>query len=131
MSTATITVRLPEWLDQELRETFEQNGDGPSEGLRRVVEEWWVSRNLPLIEYRPSWDGPRPSMRDGPELWSFIMVHKEIGDDFDRLSSYYGGLSEEGMKQALAYYELFPETIDAHLAENDRIARIMMDKYER
>jgi hypothetical protein len=131
MPTATITVRLPEWLDQELRETFAQNGDGPSEGLRRVVEEWWVSRNLPLIEYRPSWDGPRPSMKDGPELWSFIMNHKAYEGDLDRLSRHYGGLTEEDMKQALAYYELFPETVDAHLAENDRIARIMMDKYER
>ncbi len=130
MPGPTMTIRLPEWLDEELRETFERQGEGPSEGLRRVVEEWWVQNNLPLIEYRPSLDGPRPAMKDGPELWSFIMIHRSYGDDFKGIGEHYGGLSEEGMRQAIAYYKLFPDSIDEHLRENDRLLQLMMEEYE-
>ena len=128
MGAQTMTVRLPEWLDEQLRKEFAREGEGPSEGLRRIVEQWWVSRNLPMIEYRPSLDGPRPSMKEGPELWSFIMTYQEIGDDLERISECYGGLPEEGMRQGLAYYRLFPETIDEHLAEIDRLDRMFEEQ---
>ena len=128
MAAGTITVRLPEWLNGELRASFERQGEGPSEGLRRIVEEWWVSRHLPLIEYRPALDGPRPAIKDGPEIWSFILVHRDYGDDFAGLSEFYGGLAEEGMKQALAYYRLFPDRIDEHLRENDRLLNLLEEQ---
>lgn len=130
MPASILTTRLPEWLGDELREEFAQYGEGPSEGLRRVVEEWWVRKNLPAIEYRDSLDGPRPAMKEGPELWSFIMIHRSYGDDLDGISEHYGGLSHEGMKQALAYYKLFPDSIDEHLRENDRLMRLMQEKFE-
>jgi len=116
-----LTTRLPEWLNVELREEFARFNTGPSEGLRRVVEQWWVGRNLPSLEYRDSLDGPRPALKDGPELWEFIMTHRSYGGDLDGVSEHYCGLPLEGMKQALAYYRLFPDAIDRHLAENERL----------
>jgi len=130
MPASILTTRLPEWLGVELREEFAQYGEGPSEGLRRVVEEWWVRKNLPAIEYRDSLDGPRPAMKEGPELWELIMIHRSYGDDLDGISEHYGGLSHEGMKQGLAYYRLFPDSIDEHLRENDRLMRLMQEKLE-
>ena len=130
MPAAVLTARLPEWLGEELRMEFARYGEGPSEGLRRVVEQWWVSRKLPLIEYRDSLDGPRPAMKDGPEVWSFIMIHRSYGDDFEGISEHYGGLPLENMKQALAYYRFFPDSIDGHLAENLRLERLMLGESE-
>lgn len=130
MPASILSARLPEWLGEELREEFAKYGDGPSEGLRRVVEEWWVRKNLPAIEYRDSLDGPRPAMKDGPELWELVMVNRSYEDDFEGISEHYGGLSEEGMKQGFAYYRLFPDSIDEHLRENDRLMRLMQEKYE-
>ncbi len=40
MATVTATTRLPDWLERELRTFWETHGEGPSIGLRRVVEEW-------------------------------------------------------------------------------------------
>jgi len=130
MPASVLTTRLPEWLSEELREEYAKYGDGPSEGLRRVVEEWWVRKNLPAIEYRDSLDGPRPAMKEGPELWSFFMVRRSYGDDLEGISEHYGGLPQEGMEQAMVYYKLFPDSIDEHLRENDRLMRLMQEKFE-
>ena len=126
MAAAVLTTRLPGWLSEDLREEFAQYGEGPSEGLRRVVEQWWVRKSLPLVEYRDSLDGPRPAMVKGPEVWEFIMVRKSYGDDLDGISEYFGGLHREGMEQAIAYYRLFPESIDEHLRENLRLEKLML-----
>ena len=130
MPATVLTTRLPEWLGEELKEEFAKYGEGPSEGLRRVVEEWWVRNNLPALEYRDSLDGPRIAMKEGPELWSFIMTHRSYDGDLDGVSEHYGGLPPEGMEQALVYYKLFPDSIDNHLRENDRLMRLMQEKYE-
>ena len=130
MSTTVLTTRLPEWLSEELKEEFAKYNAGPSEGLRRVVEQWWVGSNLPALEYRDSLDGPRPAMKDGPELWEFIMTRRGYDGDLDGVSKHYGGLPSEGMEQALVYYRLFPDSIDHHLNENERLWRLMREKFE-
>ena len=130
MPAIVLTTRLPEWLGEELKEEFAKYNNGPSEGLRRVVEQWWVGVNLPALEYRNSLDGPRASIRDGTELWSFIMTCKALDGDLDRVSEYYGGLPREGMEQALVYYKLFPDAIDHHLAENERLWRLHQEHHE-
>jgi hypothetical protein len=127
MPASILTTRLPDWLGEELRDEFARNGEGPSEGLRRIVEEWWVLKNLPAIEYRDSLDGPRPAIMEGPELWEFIMVQKSYGTGLDGISEYFGGLAKGRMEQALAYYKLFPESIDEHLRENQRLERLMLE----
>ncbi len=130
MSATVLTTRLPEWLGEELKEEFAKYNAGPSEGLRRVVEQWWVGCNLPALEYRDSLDGPRPAMKDGPELWSFIMIHRSHEGDLDGVSEHYGGLPIEGMEQALVYYKLFPDAIDHHLSEIERLWRLYQEQNE-
>ncbi len=124
MTGATMTTRLPEWLEQEIREDFQDRGEGPSEGLRRLIEEWWVYRNLPLIEFREGVTGPRPALKGGPEVWEVIMIGRSYERDPDGLRAYFGGLSEEQLRQAHAYYKLFPEPVDSHLREIDRLNRL-------
>lgn len=127
MSATVLTTRVPQWLGEELKEEFAKYDKGPSEALRRVLEQWWVGGHLPALEYRVSLDGPRPSMKDGPELWSFIMTWRSYEGDLKSVSDHYGGLPHEGMEQALVYYKLFPDAIDHHLAENERLWRLHME----
>jgi hypothetical protein len=130
MSAVVLTTRLPQWLGEELKEEFAKFNAGPSEGLRRVVEQWWVGNNLPALEYRDSLDGPRPAIKNGPELWSFIMTHRSYEGDLDGVSEHYGGLPADGMEQALVYYQLFSDAIDHHLAENERLWRLYLEQNE-
>lgn len=124
MAGSTLTTRLPEWLEEELREEFEERGEGPSEGLRRIVEEWWVLTHLPRIEFREGVTGLRPALKGGPELWEIILVRRGYGEDREGLREHFGDLEEEDLRQALAYYELFPGSIDDHLQELDRLNRL-------
>ena len=128
MAATVVTTRLPEWLGEELKEEFAKYNNGPSEGLRRVVEQWWVGANLTALEYRESITGPRPGMKNGPELWEFVMTWKSYEGDLDGISEHYGGLPAESMEQAIAYYRLFPTEIDHHLAENERLWRLHLEQ---
>ena len=130
MPATVLTTRVPQWLGDELKEEFAKFNNGPSEALRRVVEQWWVGNNLPALEYRESITGPRPAMKNGTELWSFIMTWKAYDGDLEGVSEHYGGLPPEGMEQALVYYKLFPDEIDHHLAENERLWRLHLEQSE-
>ena len=124
MAGSTLTTRLPEWLEAEVREEFAGRGEGPSEGLRRLVEEWWVLTHLPLIEYREGAGVKRPALRGGPKVWAVIWIGRSYGEDIEGLKEHFGGLTDEQIHQARAYYSLFPEPIDSHIRENERLERL-------
>lgn len=59
MAFIPITTRLPDWMDREIRGYWERQGVKPSPGYRRTIEEWGVSANLPLLEFREGVSGRR------------------------------------------------------------------------
>lgn len=118
-----LTTRLPGWLDQEIRLFFSEHGLGPSEGLRRIVDEWWTTEEFPAIEFRDDPFGRRAALREGPEIWEIVMVWRDYNGDLDRFRDHFAGLPPEHLDQALQYYERFPDEIDGLIAENERVAR--------
>ena len=124
MAGSPLTTRLPEWLEAELREEFEAAGEGPSEGLRRVLQEWWMQKHLPKLEWREGVTGMRPAIKGGPEVWEVVMVSRSCDGDLHALTEHFSWVSGEQLQQALAFYRLMPEFIDEHLEENRRIERM-------
>ena len=124
MAGNPLTTRVPAWLEVELREEFEVKGEGPSEGLRRVLLEWWMQKHLPELEWREGVTGARPAIRGGPELWEVVMVDRSLEGDFEALAGHFSWATREQLEQALACYRLMPEYIDRHLQENQRIERM-------
>lgn len=125
MTTRPITTRLPEGMDQEIREFWRRQGEKPSRGYRRAIEEWWTVQQLPLIEFRDGISGRRAGLKDGPDVWEVCMV---AGTDWDieRLNRHFGGhIPRESLEQARRYQELFPAVISEWLAENERIGRML------
>lgn len=123
-----MSVKLPPWLDEELRREFEERGVNTSEGLRRVLEEWWVGRHLPRIEFREGLTGRRAALRDGPEVWEVAAVLEDYGEDREGLAEHFGWLDPEALEAALAYRERFPERVEAQVAENERVGRRLADR---
>ncbi|MGH7563707.1 MAG: hypothetical protein ACREK5_04710 [Gemmatimonadota bacterium] len=120
-----MSTRLPASLDQELRRFFREHRLGPSEGLRRVVHEWWAMGNFPAIEFRDDTFGRRAALRSGPEVWEVLMVWRDYGNDLEGLYDHFAGIPPEDLDQALGYYRHFPEPIDQLIEENERIARLL------
>lgn len=128
MSTPPLTTRLPGWLDEELRRFFGEHKLGPSEGLRRVADEWWVMENFPAIEFRDDPFGRREALRSGPEVWEVVMVQRDYGEDRRGLETHFADIPAEHLDQALSYYRRFPERIDAMIKENERVARFLEER---
>lgn len=125
MSSKTLSTRLPDWLERELDSFFREHGFGPSEGLRRVADEWWTMENYPAIEFRDGPAGRRASIRGGPDVWEVVQV-AEVEDE-SRVEAHYDWVDPDHLAQALAYYERFPEQVDRMIQENARLARLMGD----
>lgn len=126
MRTVTATVRLAEWLAREIRAFATEQGLKPSVGLARALQEWWVMRQFPGIEFRDGPAGRRAGLRAGPDVWELVMIARAYGKDRRRLLRHFGGhLSEEQLEEALAYTKTFPDEIDGWIAENERVGRML------
>jgi uncharacterized protein (DUF433 family) len=55
----------------------------------------------------------------GLEVWEIVATYRAVGEDFEELSSSYPRLSGSQLRAALAYYELYPEEIDARIAREE------------
>lgn len=101
-----IGVRLPRWLDEQIRQEFQALGVSPSEGLRQILEEWWVNRRYPALEYR----GPdflrTADVRDGPSIQEW----RDAGNA--------GPLPSGAKEQVLDYVALFSWRFDRVVAPN-------------
>lgn len=128
VSDQPLSVKLRPWLEEELRAEFEERGESVSEGLRRLLEEWWALRNLSAIEFRDGVTGRRAAVRSGPEVWEIISALQDHEGDIDALSEHFSWLDEEDLDAALKYYDRFPEPIDELIQENERTARFLADR---
>lgn len=120
-----LSVKLRPWLEDELRQEFEARGESTSEGLRRVLEEWWALRRFPHLEFREGLGGRRAALEGGPEIWEIVAARREYGPDPASLREHFGWLPEAALQEALSFYERFPERIDARLEDNDRAGRYL------
>jgi hypothetical protein len=121
---ATVTARLADWLERELRTYWSARGEDPSNGLRRVAEEWWAMQRFPGIEFRDGPSGRRAALREGPDVWEVAMVARDYPGDPDGLLEHFGGaISRGALAEALAYAAHFKDEIDGWIAENERVGR--------
>jgi|1185.fasta_scaffold38015_1 uncharacterized protein (DUF433 family) len=130
MPATPITTRLPEWLEAELNGAFAAAGEGRSEGLRRIAEEWWTLEHFPAIEFRDGVTGRRASLRGGPDVWEIAMVARDLGDDREGLYAHFGWIAREHLDQALAYAEKFAAEVNERVELNERVGRQMQAAYE-
>lgn len=119
----SLSTRVARWLRKEIVDFGERHRQGPSEALRRIVEEWWTMSHFPAIEFRDGVMGRRAGLRGGPDVWEVIMVWKDYAPDRDAFYEHFGGyVAREALDQALAYYDRFTDEIEGRLTENIRLA---------
>ncbi|HSU15656.1 hypothetical protein [Longimicrobium sp.] len=125
MPANPITTRLPEWLEEELNGTFAASGEGRSEGMRRIAEEWWTLEHFPAIEFRDGVTGRRASVRGGPDVWEIAMVERDYSNDREGLYEHFSWIPREHLDQALAYAGKFASEVHGRVELNERIGRQM------
>lgn len=118
-----LCTRLPTNLDEEVRSFFERHGLGPSQGLRKIVEEWAILQRFPSLEFREGVFGRRAAVRSGPEVWEIVSAARRYGPDREVLYSHFSWLEPASLDEALEFYHALPADVDRILTENERIAR--------
>ncbi len=122
----TITSRLDDWLDEEIRRFWADRGEGPSSGMRRVAREWWTLEHLPALEFRDGPTGRRARIRGGPDVWEVALLAREYGREVGALREHFDDAVEaEALEQAFRYIDRFPDEVEERLREHDRIERML------
>lgn len=123
---ATLTARLDEELKEEIVRFWRAHGAGPSSAMRHVAEEWWAMQQFPLIIFREGVSGRRAALRGGPDVWEVVAVARDYAQDGEGLREYFAPfVTAEAIEQALAYAERFPQQIDAAIADNLRVEKLL------
>lgn len=126
---ATLTARLDDWLKEDIERFWRERGEGPSTGLRRMAQEWWVMNRFPAIEFRDGISGRRAGVRGGPDVWEVALVARDYEGDREGLYEHFGGFTDrDALDQALEYAERFPEEVGAMIAENERVERALRQR---
>jgi uncharacterized protein (DUF433 family) len=69
---------------------------------------------FPGIDFSESVSGRRSRIAGtGIEVWELISAYKGVGENLKRLQQTYHWLTEQQIRAAIGYYELYPEEIDS------------------
>lgn len=102
-------------MDQEARRT----GRSRSAVLEALADEALRMRLFPGIAFRGAdWERRAWVIGTALDAWQIVDAYRDIGS-IERMAA-DGAATERQIRLALAYYEKFPEEIDAAIADNRR-----------
>ncbi len=114
-------LRLAEDLQEEIEREMRLRGATFSEVASSLLREAVRMRRVPGVVFMDGPAGRRASIAGtGLDVWEVIATFKSVGEDHGRLRTSYEWLSDRQLSAALAYYELYPDEIDARIEEEER-----------
>jgi uncharacterized protein (DUF433 family) len=120
MATKARGLRLPEELEKEIERERKLRGASFTEVVSSLLREAVRMRRVPGIVFMEGPSGRRAAIAGtGLDVWEVISTHKSTGGDYERLKESYPWLSEPQLRAALAYYELYPEEIEARIEREE------------
>lgn len=122
----TMSVRLDAWLKDSLEAFWRAHGERPSTGLRRVAEEWWAMQQFPALTFHDGVSGRRARLRGGPDVWEVVSVWRDYAPDREAFYDHFEPYVDRAvLDQALAYADHFGEEVEAAIAQNERLERLV------
>lgn len=116
-----ITVELDEVVLRELQEMASHTGQALNALLQELTQEALRIRRYPGIVFTEGPAGRRTTlMGPGLDVWEVIAVYLGCDRDRETTLSILGQLTEQDLEVALAYYQAYPDEIEAILADNVR-----------
>jgi uncharacterized protein (DUF433 family) len=116
MTTKAKGIRISDELDQEITRESATRGKSWSAMTTELLEEGIRMRRIPGIAFADGPTGRRAIVAGtGLDVWEVIATWKAAAGSDTVLWQSYPWLTESQLRAALAYYELYPEEIDARL----------------
>ena len=121
MSTVQKSLRIPEGIIKEIDDLAKVSGKDFTAVANELLEEAVKAHHCPGIVFSEGTTGKRARIAGtGIEVWEVIASYKSVGNDLKRLTRAYHWLTEQQLKSAIGYYNLYREEIDAIRAENEK-----------
>ncbi len=126
VTTRSLRIQLPEdafdWLVNEARDA-----DQPIEEMACIlIEEARRVERFKGIFFRNGGGGRRAVVIGGMDVWELIMLYKNHGRE--GMLEAFDSIRNSQIDNALAYYEAFPDEIDAILWENSQPMEYWLEK---
>ena len=116
MSLKAKGLRLSDDLDREIAREAAASGRSWSATTHELLTEAIRMRRAPGVVFVEGVTGRRAAIAaSGLDVWEVVAAWKAVGGGFPALREELHWLTEPQLRSALAYYELYPEGIDARL----------------
>jgi uncharacterized protein (DUF433 family) len=102
---ARVSVRLPSWIQGELKRLAAGERRSLSAVVRDLLEEALRMRRCPGIVFVDGPTGRRPVLAGtGLEVWEVVKAYRDCGEDFEKLKETFDWLSPRQLRDALHYF---------------------------
>jgi uncharacterized protein (DUF433 family) len=119
---ARVSVRLPSWIQGELKRLAAGERRSLSAVVRDLLEEALRMRRCPGIVFVDGPTGRRPVLAGtGLEVWEVVKAYKDCGEDFEKLKETFDWLSPRQLRDALHYFRLYPKEIEEELRRQEEL----------
>lgn len=113
------SMRLPTDLDERVSREAKRTRRSKGAVVESLADEALRTRRFPGIAFRGAdWDRRPWVLGTALDVWEIVSAARSF--DSPRAVAAKTDLSEAQVRLALAYYEEYPEEIDAAIAENER-----------
>jgi hypothetical protein len=126
--SAPFSMRLSKKMETLVELEAARTGRSKGAVVEALAEEALRMRLFPGIAFRGTdWDRRAWVIGTALDVWQIVDAHREIGSVAHMADG--GSAGERGIDLALAYYERFPEEIDAAIADNHRSIEQLRDEF--
>ncbi len=114
-------IRIPDELVHDIAREAEARGISWSAMTTTLLIEALKMRRVPGIVMVDGPTGQRAVVAgSGLDVWEIIATWHACGQDEAQLAKHYPWLTQPQLRAALAYYQLYPEEIEARLAREQQ-----------
>lgn len=104
---------------EDVRDRAPEEDRDERELLEEMLQESVRQRRFPGIGFKGGLTGRRAYViGTGLDVWEIVRMHADMGRELLLESS--GSVSERSLNLALAYYEAYPDEVDAAIDESNR-----------
>lgn len=112
-------IRLPEEVEEEVEREMRLRGGTFTEVAVSLLREAVRMRRVPGIVFMDGASGRRAVISGtGLDVWEVVMQMRESGGS-EELGGHFPWLSRAQISSALAYYELYPDEINARIEREE------------
>jgi hypothetical protein len=126
--SAPFSMRLSKSMEALVETEATRTGRSKGAVVEALADEALRMRLFPGIAFRGTdWDRRAWVIGTSLDVWQIVDAYRDIGSV--EVTAGGGSASERSISLALAYYERFPEEIDAAIAENRRSIEQLRDEF--